>query len=311
MNYEDFEPVFIIGCPRSGTTFLANLLDANEETGTTPQSNFVNETLDKNSFNNDHTKIMNFIINHWRFKAWEITMEKEIDKNHSFENIIRYIVGNYMKKNYGEPKKYWIDHTPSNIKYVNKLAEIFPKAKFIHLIRDGRGIAASMLSLDWGANNTIYAAKIWKENILLGLAAEKLISKTQILTIRYEDVVNNTENELEKICNFLNLDFNPKMLQGGNFKLPAYTVHQHELVGKQVNSGRVTKWMKDLSNREISYFEKEAGTLLDYLGYSVANKNKRIFLFRLVKITLLIQHHLKDYLVNKRKEKQRIKKTVD
>ena len=68
------------------------------------------------------------------------------------------------------------------------LNEEFPKAKYIHLLRDGRAVANSVLSLDWGPNTIPVAARSWVKNVSYGLAAESFFNNEKILRVKYENL---------------------------------------------------------------------------------------------------------------------------
>jgi len=180
-NRCELDPVFILGCPRSGTTFLGYMLGKHKEVLTTPQSNFLNEAYQKFGYTYNSKDVVNFINKHWRFKAWKVNCIESKDAHITYSEILIEILFDFQRKNGNGRETIWLDHTPSNIRFIRFLLDIFPKAKFIHIIRDGRAIAASMKSLDWGANNVYAASKIWKNNILLGLASEKLHLGTVLL----------------------------------------------------------------------------------------------------------------------------------
>jgi hypothetical protein len=65
----------------------------------------------------------------------------------------------------------WVEHSPSNSPYFDSLASLFPKARFLHLVRDGRAIAASVMPLDWGSNTIEEAAHGWVEDLAYGFLA--------------------------------------------------------------------------------------------------------------------------------------------
>ena len=48
--------------------------------------------------------------------------------------------------------KYWVDHTPVNLKFFMHLVKHYERAKFIHIVRDGRAVASSVIPLEWGPN---------------------------------------------------------------------------------------------------------------------------------------------------------------
>jgi hypothetical protein len=187
----------------------------------------------------------------------------------SYSDGLLRLVGKYGEC-VGKPSsRFWIDHTPANIRSAVTLAELYPQAKFIHMVRDGRGVASSILPLDWGPNTIDGAAEWWTESVAYGLAAESWGGVQRIIRMRYEDLVLNFESTVKTLCSFLGLDYQPAMLKADGFKVPGYTTNQHSLVGSVPQPSRVNAWERSLTGRQIEIFEAIAGELLRYLGYEL------------------------------------------
>ena len=92
----------------------------------------------------------------------------------------------------------WVDHTPTNFKRGLTMLRLFPEVRFIHLVRDGRAVAASLLPLDWGPNNIMHAAEFWMAHCAAGLGAELELAD-RVLRVRYEDLVTDPEANLRRI----------------------------------------------------------------------------------------------------------------
>jgi hypothetical protein len=162
---------------------------------------------------------------------------------------------------------HWIDHTPANIRYASTLLEHFPSARFIHLVRDGRAVAASVMRLDWGPNTAKEAARWWTSYVAYGLAAEQALPTGRIVRVRFEDLILRTRETLEAVCDSCQIPFDEAMPRAGGFRVPAYTAAQHRLVGGPLRKDRVESWQTELSPREQEIFEYYTGEALVYLGY--------------------------------------------
>jgi hypothetical protein len=170
----------------------------------------------------------------------------------------------------GKPSpKVWIDHTPRNLRYALSLAQAVPEASFIHLIRDGRAVAASILPLDWGPNDIVEAATYWARQIAPGLAASSRLGPERVLTVRYEDVVREPERNLKEICVSLGIAYDEAMVDTRDYSVLPYTAGQHRLVAQPPDATRATGWRKKLSDRQIETFEYLTGDLLSCFGYEV------------------------------------------
>jgi hypothetical protein len=262
-------PVFIGGCDRSGTTYLGSLLGAHSACVTTPESQFKTDAL--RLFEGQgplSEEVVNYITSHWRLKLWELDSEAFGGLNRSsYTEFLSSLVSVYQQGVAKPEAKLWIDHTPNNLSYSHALLELFPEAKFVHIVRDGRAVAASVLPLDWGPNTADHAARWWLERLSSCFASELGLSPERILRVRYEDLVSQPEETLKTLCKFLGLEFEGAMAQGGGLRVPGYTRTQHQLVEGKPDPSRIDRWKKTLSSREIELFEFRAADVLQHLGY--------------------------------------------
>ena len=275
--------IFVGGCDRSGTTFLGSLLGAAKGAICTPESQFKTEILSAGNPEvvlSDPKIACNAIRRHWRFRVWGIDHDslRRIDFKtlRTYPELLEKIVLNYAENVCG-PGVFavdtWIDHTPSNIRDLEKLFALFPEAVALHVVRDGRAVAASVMPVDWGHNSIYFAAKWWAQQLTAGLAAENFFGPHKVMRVRYEDLVTQCEPVLKKICHFAGIRFSDKMMTGGGFKVPRYTTAQHKLLlGDEIDKKRVYAWEKFLTEKQINLFEFMVGDLLSYLGYQSHNQ---------------------------------------
>jgi hypothetical protein len=305
-------PVFIGGHPRSGTTLLGDLIGSHSDCICTPESQFKISIYRRQKVQEsdvpDVRKAAALIGKHWRFRIWGVDID-EIPYSGipSYRDLILGIVKAYANKFSKSHAGMWIDHTPANIQYTDILAELFPAARFIHLVRDGRAVAASIIPLDWGANTIDRAAYSWMECISCGIAAEACLGDERILRVRFEDLIQQPHRTLERICIFLNLQYQPRMTQGGGFRVPGYTAGQHSLLGKEPDAQRAHAWGKKLTSRQIEIFESIAGELLSSLGYPLTFGKSARKMKGMDKMVSCIQELYKGKIVNKFRRRERKK----
>jgi hypothetical protein len=261
------KPIIIFGCQRSGTTFLGSLLGANTACICVPEFSSKFIFLDKPTVDFPVSEI----AKDWRFRLWRLPQQKlmECDSliGHSSSIVIDRLVKLYGAEIAQKRFDCWVDHTPENVEYLDKILAVFPHAKFLHLVRDGRGVFASFKSLYWGPSTPILASQFWSGKVGLGLAAEDYLGKNRVKRVIYEDLLANPEAVLKELCEFVELKFQKEMLEGNGLIVPEYTRKQHELVGQRADPARGSSWRKKLSAREIEIFENKAGGYLNYLGY--------------------------------------------
>ena len=271
--------IFIVGCGRSGTTMLGDMLGVNEQSITTPESQF-NIDIYRKLPHFDPNKALEILKSHKRFHIWELDISDKEDlllNTKTHKEFIYKLVSIYQMKFYPQKQAtIWIDHTPANVTKCDILLDIFPTAKIIHIIRDGRAVAASHKRVKWGKHYMPDMALHWFERVSLGLSAEALYPNS-IMRVHYEKLILDTENTLKEICQFVGIKYSQDMQNGKGFILPSYTKEQHKLVGKPPNRSRVDSWKEELTQREVEIFEHKNANLLRMLGYRPIYSNpKRI-----------------------------------
>jgi hypothetical protein len=304
MTGTEMTPVFIGGCGRSGTTLLGSILGAHSDCLCVPESPFKTDILRHYDPAATNTRqLLSAILETRRFKLWGLDtalLRQSLDAtNLTYADGLLWLVAKYGEC-VGKPAaRFWIDHTPANVRSAVTLSELFPRAKFIHIVRDGRGVASSILPLDWGPNTIDGVADWWTESVAYGLAAESWGGTERVARVRYEDLVLSFESTVRKLCSFVGLDFQPAMLKADGFKVPGYTTTQHALVGSVPQPSRVNAWERSLAARQIEIFEAIAGELLRYLGYELKYGLKARKATRAEKWLFAIQDLYSKKLVNK------------
>jgi hypothetical protein len=161
-----------------------------------------------------------------------VTLEIELPKNRALAgaNFMRSFIDYQMQ---GVESRYWLDTTPPNLMRADEIARLMPGVRFIHMIRDGRDVSSSVVRELWGPNEHFTALKWWEDRIIKILRATSGISN-QVLHVWLEDlVVNDRENQLKRILDFLSLDPDKKMLE----------YFETEVTPQASNSGR---WRREV-----------------------------------------------------------------
>lgn len=308
------KPFFIGGCDRSGTTMLGALLGSHPECLCIPESQFkipAYRIWQEQQESVDQVNLLKWISQQYSFKIWNVNIDalSISEKFSTFQNTMDWVVSQYGQSLGRDHFHSWVDHTPNNIQYGKMLLDMFPNAKIIHIVRDGRAVASSILDLDWGPNQIDKAANYWLKRLAFGFALELFCKKDQVYRVRYEDVLLDTENTIKKICGFLGLQFYSCMLNNNGFQVPLFTACQHALVGKPLDLTRVNSWKSSLLKRQIEIFEHIAGEMLLYLDYDLCFKMQRKGMSKLERRTSDIKEIVKT-ITNKRKHYKRLKQAL-
>lgn len=92
--------------------------------------------------------------------------------------------------------------------------------------------------------------------------------------LRYADLIRDPEWQLQAICDFAGVSYDPAMIDGGGLILSNYTQHNHRLVHKRPDPARIEAWRAELPEQEIAAFEWAVEGLLEGLGFSPRFKSR-------------------------------------
>ena len=269
MSVSEFVPVFIGGCPRSGTTFLGDRLGALLGARVTPESQFKRGVLAALA-DGDTARAVQVLDSHRVYRLWtERPAREDLLACTTAQSFFAKLV--FPDGVPSDRAPFWVDHTPINFDDFVALRATFPQARFVNLIRDGRAVYSSVRGLDWGPTSPIQAAHWWAARVAPGLGAS-LTFPANCTTCRYEELTGSDPAAWTRLVRFVTNDaersVNAEELSAKSvFNLPDYTKHQHTLVGSPPIAARAEAWRTALTPREIELFEAYAGGLLDTLGY--------------------------------------------
>ncbi len=264
-------PLFVVGMPRSGTKLLRDLLNRNPGIGIpVVESHFILRLVNK--FGNpppfeDPKQYRNFFTEFQksdffkRRKRKGIILTKEYLKKHAdltswnsiFENILKYYAPSGRQKNF-----IWGDKCPS-ISYLENLAqlkEIFPEAKFLHIIRDPRDYCPSMKNVRF---MTLYsAAEKWRTAVTKAQTAGESIGD-DYHEVFFESLLENPRQTLIDICDFLGIKFLNNMT---SLNRP---VAERSSIGEQLSIVKTNKkkYFSQLSTAEIKRIEEIAFPIME------------------------------------------------
>lgn len=276
----DAEPPFpfIVSSGRAGTTLLRAMLDSHPQVAITPQTYFITqflsrreryeggERLDAGAFLGD------VLPNKW-FRRWgldddevraEVARAEPSDYADGIRCLYRVFARSRGKSRYG-------DKTPNYISEIPSLAGLFPEARFVHLIRDGRDVACAFIDQEKMRPNGIgEAALLWRERVSAGRSAGKELVPERYHELRYEYLVEDPEGALRELCAFLELEYDRAMLDYTERAAEVVSIdggaERHSAVFEPPTPG-MRDWRRELDPAEVEAFELIAGDLLTELGY--------------------------------------------
>jgi hypothetical protein len=207
-----------------------------------------------------------------RFTGWHralsLVKAEDLEKG-SFRKQIDLLVNAYLGTIGREAADFVVDDTPSNKNFFMTLRDLYPEARYIHIVRDGRAVANSVLKKDWGPNTCLLAAYWWQNHLAHGLAAEQALGPERILRVRYEDILNDPQGELAAICAWLGIEYSDHMLEPGANSLDVRASTFNPLASRKPEPARAHAWRSALTRRQVEVFESATRDMLRYLGYEM------------------------------------------
>jgi Sulfotransferase family len=270
---------FIVACGRSGTTMLRVMFEQHPDIAIPPESYFPvsfwrrRQRYAAPDGGIDLGRVADNLLRHDRFRAWrvdpDLVRERLTGTAPDYAEAIRRVyalyAGSHGKARYG-------DKTPPFLMHMRMLAEQFPEARFVHLVRDGRDVVLSLRDQPFAPSSFTGAAEYWAGRVRRARQAGERLGPDRYRELRYEDLVADPERELRALCEFVELDYTPAML--------AYEdVSRIPLTDKMRASGVVRApgasgrdWRTQMSPRQLAVVETVAGDQLVAFGYELGGK---------------------------------------
>lgn len=103
----------------------------------------------------------------------------------------------------------WIEMTPGNVDVAAFLVRLVPEARFVHIVRNGLDVAASVASMGWGPNTVLDALYWWDDRLRQADMNARMVPTTRQYVVRYDELIaGDSTSELEGLLRFLNLPRN-------------------------------------------------------------------------------------------------------
>lgn len=272
------QPVFpiFVGSGRSGTTLLRTIFDAHPQLAVANEPQFMGtaarqrKRLEADGFDSDEFLRLVFgNPNYGKLGLDRSAVESSVANAapRSAADGVRAVFAVFASR---EGKPLYGDKTPGYVVQIPELADMFPEARFVHLIRDGRNVALSYIERPWGPSTVGEAAMYWRSRVSRGRKAGKALGSGRYLEVSYEDLVNDPETVVRQICEFLSLEFEPAMLQyqeaAERFIASSHQPEAFTALIRPPTSG-LRDWSTAMDPADIALFEMIAGDLLSDLEY--------------------------------------------
>jgi Sulfotransferase domain. len=289
------EPIFILGNPRSGTSLIRLMLNSHPDITIPPECGFIQWWYSKYAAwslldSNDALRVQEFVndvATSRKIETWHLNfemLEAEITslQPSDYGELCACVYSTYAKGRSRIPKV-WGDKNNYYIHHLQELNYIYPNAKYVAIVRDGRDVACSYRGVSELQSTSVYrpnlpikveeiAAEWTRNNTLI---RDFFLSKVKgrSFTVRYEDLVQSPATVLTQICDFLKLKYSPQMLEyhksnSLNEDEPKEFIDWKKKTLTAPDANNINKFQKILSVGEIAAFNEIADMMLKLYGYT-------------------------------------------
>jgi len=244
------EPVFLVGSERSGTTLLRLLLDHHPDVAFNLESEFlVSEISDSGAFPDvgayRRKLTEDRVFHHSRFL---------VDESLDFPTL----VNDFLRQKRERDGKKVVGAT---VHYgFRKLKYLWPAAKYVYVLRDGRDVASSVVQMGWAGNGYV-ATKWWLEAECEWSELRKELAPSRWIEIRYEDLTADAPGQLRQICDFIGVTYSERMFDYVRTSTYSWPDPMQNF-----------KWRRTMRGWDVRLIEARIGPLLAERGYALSSE---------------------------------------
>jgi hypothetical protein len=274
-------PIFIVGCPRSGTTMLQLMLHAHHRIAIPPETRFLLTAYRQRRAFGDLSRpenrrlLADWIVARAETRFADLGLDadrvaREITEGPgTLGSVLGTIFRGYAAR-FGKPR--WGDKRPAYLQNVDLILRLFPTAQIVNVVRDGRACVASLKEMPWhrqGLHGTVAA---WARAVDDARRASRLLDRSQWHELRYEDLVADPPATLAELCRFLGEDYDPAMTRPSELADLAVPKSKtwHLRTRSPVTTQRIGSWQQRLTREEIALCEAALGSRLKECGYELS-----------------------------------------
>ena len=264
-------PFFIVGCGRSGTSLLRNLLNSHPEVAIPLESLFIVDYL-RAEESQDLVSLQKLLVKEPEISEWGLKLKQQ--DLIGIPALSATIDRLHMLYAQSRGKKRWGQKTPRFVRNLDLIGAAFPEAKFIHMIRDPRAAVNSLIHSNVHRSNPYYGGLRWKMDVSAGRDYESQ-HPGRMLSIKYENLVTHSEDVLINISSFLNLVYQPNlsMQKGGAEEYSAFYEKIHQNLDRPLTARRIDTWKTELSASAVQVIEAIGMDVMVELGYEPVSEN--------------------------------------
>jgi Sulfotransferase family len=271
-------PIFVVGCPRSGTTMLQLMLHAHPRIAIPPETRFLLAAYQqRRDFGDLRDPDRRRALAEW-ITGREATrfVDLGLDRAQVTEEIVAGpptlgsalgIIFRAYARRFGKLR--WGDKRPAYVNNLGIVLRLFPDAQIVNIVRDGRDCVASLKEMPWNKNEIHHSISAWAQAVDQARRARRRLGPESFYQLRYESLVRDPATELAALCEFLGEDYDEAMTKPADLAPVAVPRQKtwHARTHADVNEERVGSWARRLEPWELALCESVLGDRLRAEGY--------------------------------------------
>jgi hypothetical protein len=269
-------PILIVGCPRSGTTLLRDLLRAHSRITIPDESLSLPAILRVHGDPADSRaarRLASDLLASSGISRWRLPLVPgDLEHHRSFGTMVAAVYEEWARM---DDKPRWGEKTPQYVLDLPAMRRIFPGAQVIHIIRDPCAVTASLLARPWGPATARGVAQEWRRCVLAGRRDGRPLGADGYHELRYEALVAHPEPVLRALCAFLGERYEPQMLRPSRMTVQHGRAPTWKSVEAKTRIVPGEQARDALGARDRAAVAWEAGDLMDELGYGPAGPRRR------------------------------------
>lgn len=282
MDAHASSPFLIIGAQRSGTSLLSRMLNRHQSIGVPGESFFFNTFGPLRRFYGDlsvaanRDRLIEDALSTSKIREWpsppspEAVRAKLVEP--TFGGIFRAILDAWSD---AQGKRRWGEKTPQHVLHWDHVRAALPNVPLLHIVRDGRDVALSLVAAQFGPKTIYSAACRWRRYMHAIADIKAAAAPGEFYEVRYEALLTQPEEVLAGVCDFLGEPYSPQMLDFHKdpTSYGSYAA-EHRNLHNPLMPRNVARWRRKMSSEEVRIFESIAGRELTEYGYGLATQGK-------------------------------------